>query len=85
MSRGIEVFFLNASSSRFGAKNRWVIYGEFDSYEVYLETTKDSNVASVHAATFDGQDQALEFVMQMDQLCTNGTHWNVNNYLMHDA
>ncbi len=79
--REVEVFSINASNSEYGVLNRWVVYGAKDNYEVYLETTKDNRISKAHASTFDNQDEAIEFIVKMDKLCTNGRASVGNIYL----
>ena len=81
MSREVEMFAIDASTSDYGLLNRWVMYGGIKHYDVYLETTKESKVSKVHASAFDNQDEAIEFIIKMDKLCTNGKPFNISAYL----
>ena len=81
MRSEVEVFAVNASNSNHAILNRWVIYAADNNHEVYLETTKNYKISKVHASTFESQKDAVEFIMRMDRLCTNGQPIDMNTYL----
>ena len=80
MKKEVKIFAIDASNNNYGLSNRWVVYDMENNYEVYLETTNKDKVSKVHASTFKNQDDAIDFIVKMDKLCTNGRPLNLSDY-----